>query len=121
MPNPDPQDKQESDELLFVCKDGWAHHFVDNSKKYGNQSCSKCQGWANELVEAYAERLAAERTAERTIEARLDELRMIPVIETKGVGYETIVTHRMERMRHLYDELDRINALKANLKKEAAS
>lgn len=36
--------------------------------------------------------------------ATFDELDMIPVIETTGVGYETIVTHRKERYRQLYEQ-----------------
>lgn len=39
----------------------------------------------------------------REREGRFDELDLIPVIEAKGVGYETIVNHRKERYRLLYE------------------
>jgi hypothetical protein len=54
--------------------------------------------------------------ASRETEARLDEVEKIPVIETTGVGYEVIVSHRLERRRQLYNERDRIAALTAQEK-----
>jgi hypothetical protein len=35
------------------------------------------------------------------LEARIDELKRIPVIETSGVGYKTIVKHRIKRFVEL--------------------
>lgn len=48
--------------------------------------------------------------ARSNLDAREDELSKIPVIQTTGVGYEVIVSHRMDRLREIFDARDAITS-----------